>query len=434
MFNKLKNLFNNNSSSDGDEVDSNKQNGSGALASFVKVKTFKYRMILMGIVVAAIVFFLMMITTLMALGVIDISDIKGVVTHGSSYGYTVVNNKNNGFWWPIGSDEIEVIDGITYAKGTPSFTNISSNFGYRDLGSGQHDGIDIAIDGEVGKYNVIAVKDGTVYYTNDGCDSWGSFGNNCGGGFGNYVILDHGNNVYTIYGHMASGSITVTEGDTVKQGQVIGKVGSSGSSTGPHLHFQVEIGGRGASYVVDPLLYVDASNPRPSGSGGNKFLKMIANWEGTGPTDGVNYFVYADTGGVLTVGYGIAVQSHGGSFSAHGIDPNTLVVGSPVPVTIVDEIEMEIINGMRQYVITGLESKNIPLSEDYQIDALTSFTYNVGNINCFLNNYAQYELTENMYKVCFAPIVRDQAGNYLAGLAMRREAEWKLLTTGVYPF
>lgn len=56
---------------------------------------------------------------------------------------------------------------------------------------------------------------------------------------GNYVLIDHGKNEYSLYAHLQPGSVRVRAGDEVKAGAVIGKLGSSGNSTEPHLHFQV---------------------------------------------------------------------------------------------------------------------------------------------------------------------------------------------------
>ena len=66
-------------------------------------------------------------------------------------------------------------------------------------------------------------------------------------GYGNYTCINHGNGIATCYGHQSV--LMVKVGDQVKQGQVIGLVGSTGYSTGPHLHFEVRINGK----VTDPL-------------------------------------------------------------------------------------------------------------------------------------------------------------------------------------
>ncbi len=58
-------------------------------------------------------------------------------------------------------------------------------------------------------------------------------------GYGNYVVIDHGNGYKTLYAHMSTGSISVTPGTKVNQGQRIGNMGSTGRSTGTHLHFEV---------------------------------------------------------------------------------------------------------------------------------------------------------------------------------------------------
>ncbi len=70
-----------------------------------------------------------------------------------------------------------------------------------------------------------------------------------GSGYGNYVMINHGNGIMTLYAHMSKYYVSV--GDVVKQGDVIGAVGSTGVSTGPHIHFEIRINGS----TVDPLQY-----------------------------------------------------------------------------------------------------------------------------------------------------------------------------------
>lgn len=70
------------------------------------------------------------------------------------------------------------------------------------------------------------------------------------GGYGNTVLVDHGGGYVTLYAHQSS--LSVSEGDTVSAGQTVGLVGSTGHSTGPHLHFEVRVGG----VAEDPELYL----------------------------------------------------------------------------------------------------------------------------------------------------------------------------------
>ncbi|MBQ4271846.1 MAG: peptidoglycan DD-metalloendopeptidase family protein [Clostridiales bacterium] len=94
--------------------------------------------------------------------------------------------------------------------------------------------------------SVMAAGSGTVIYVEEPVE-----GENYGGsGYGNYCIVDHGNGITTVYGHMRD--VYVSTGDSVSTGTVLGEVGSTGGSTGPHLHFEVREWGT----AVDPLGYL----------------------------------------------------------------------------------------------------------------------------------------------------------------------------------
>ena len=149
-------------------------------------------------------------------------------------------------WFIIGVLEenkhlLKVTPSIQPARGW-----ITSRFGYRDypaplegfsskFGADFHRGLDIAARfGEP----VVSPADGVVSKT--GYDA----------GTGNYIILDHGYNLKTLYGHL--GSIEVSDSQAIKRGQMIGQVGNTGRSTGPHLHYEVRIAGQ----PVDPEYYI----------------------------------------------------------------------------------------------------------------------------------------------------------------------------------
>ncbi len=172
---------------------------------------------------------------------------------------------SNKFWWPIGSAETEEKDGVLFASGDPISVAITSSFGTRidpithEAGASHH-GIDIGSLGSNGSANVIAAKAGTVVTVNTNCTSGGD--KSCGGNYGNYILIQHSGGLYTLYAHLHENTITVKKGDSVSQGEVIAKAGSSGKSTGTHLHFEVRVGPT-SSNAVDPLEYVDPSDPRP---------------------------------------------------------------------------------------------------------------------------------------------------------------------------
>lgn len=143
------------------------------------------------------------------------------------------NNNQNNNKSDTGSDN-NTTPGSTgqFLWPVPSSHNITSKYGYRIhpiSGTRKlHAGIDI---GAAGGANIVAAESGTVILS--------SYGYN--GGYGNYVIISHGNGITTRYAHCSS--LAVSVGDTVSRGQVIAAVGSTGASTGNHCHFEVRIDG-----------------------------------------------------------------------------------------------------------------------------------------------------------------------------------------------
>jgi len=108
-----------------------------------------------------------------------------------------------------------------------------------------HTGVDININ--VRGKSIVSVKDGTVVTSTALRNSDGSYRS-----YGEYVVIDHHDGTMTLYAHMSPNSRTVSKGEKVVQGQVLGIVGTTGRSTGLHLHFEVRINGR----CVNPLPYL----------------------------------------------------------------------------------------------------------------------------------------------------------------------------------
>ena len=128
-------------------------------------------------------------------------------------------------------------------------TRITSPFGTRYIFGGYsfHSGIDI---GAYWGSNILAANSGVVLWV-----GWDP------NGYGNYVMIDHGGGVVTLYAHASQ--ILVSVGQYVGRGQVIGKVGSTGLSTGAHIHFEIRVNGQyqdpldtSAQYYVVPGVYL----------------------------------------------------------------------------------------------------------------------------------------------------------------------------------
>ena len=131
-----------------------------------------------------------------------------------------------GYIWPVPSAYAKVTTGLYYKSGA------------------YHGAIDFGVAGISGQ-PVYAVKAGTVVLTQSLSYS-----------YGNYVLINHHDGTYTLYAHGQAGSICVSEGQNVSQGQQLMRVGSTGNSTGPHLHFEVRVAPGGYANRVNPLNYL----------------------------------------------------------------------------------------------------------------------------------------------------------------------------------
>ena len=160
-----------------------------------------------------------------------------------------LNPKAGGFEGEMANLQAELIATTTMRQALPfvplrkplPVIDLTSTFGYRVdpfiRRMAMHTGIDLRL-----------ARGAPVHATAAG--KVDSAGHN--GGYGNMVDIDHGNGLVTRYGHLAS--ITVKEGQTVKIGDVIGLMGSTGRSTGPHLHYEIRI----HDNPVDPLRFLRA--------------------------------------------------------------------------------------------------------------------------------------------------------------------------------
>lgn len=139
----------------------------------------------------------------------------------------------------------------TFLWPVPGYYTVSSGYGYRSFDRSFHAAIDIS-GGGISGAPIVAVADGVVILGCNTCthDYSKGYSCGCGGGYGNYLSIVHDSTYATLYGHCQS--IIVSDGEKVKKGQTIGYVGSTGFSTGSHLHFEFKKNG----VKVNPMDFV----------------------------------------------------------------------------------------------------------------------------------------------------------------------------------
>lgn len=345
------------------------------------------------------------------------------------------------FIWPIPK---YVEDGLTM------WQQITSTFGNRTHPiTGQpgtmHNGIDISAGGTP---PIVAAASGKVVKASDSGD-----------GYGNCVIIQHSDGYYTLYGHMSS--LNVTVGENVSQGQQIGIMGTTGNSTGNHLHFEIEKFDGDFSMAkyytnerLDPVnFFNDDCSPVGGGSSSQDLVDFVWTLEGSDDflkslgyltSDGKEYIIYIDAyAGTRAVGHGIDLDA-GGFASVFEKAGYPTSVGAHVPKDFVDELSINEINNRRNEIITKVSGLNL---KDYQIDALVSRSYQMGRYGWYdgdtLGGYAPGENFVNAYKkwwkngdessqVNYNHPLYTNFMQYTREVVWRRQLEWKLFQTGVY--
>lgn len=118
---------------------------------------------------------------------------------------------------------------------------VTSTFGWRQLGniSDYHSGVDLV---GTGSKQIYAVNSGTVVTNSYDSD-----------GYGNYVVIDHGNGYWSLYGHMST--VYVRQGQSVNNNTIVGIEGSTGNSTGSHLHLEIRKGSNSYNSAIDPVSF-----------------------------------------------------------------------------------------------------------------------------------------------------------------------------------
>lgn len=366
------------------------------------------------------------------------------------------------FIWPV-PEYIE--------KKIPLKNQITATFAGDDsTHKGSHGAVDIANSVNLSA-KIVAAADGKVVDVNTSCthdygkpnakDKYG-----CGGGFGNYVIIKHDNGYYTLYGHMKK-NIKVSKGDEVKSGQQIGTMGSTGNSSGNHLHFEVRKQ-KGNSFwdstQVDPLQFFNSDGSPKGGSLSQKCVQFVWDWEGNDAylkslghltSDNKYYIIYEDEaaqhqekdkyGNIVWVNN--RVVGHGIDLDAGGFDTDLkakgypTTVGGKVPKDFVDSLSINEMKERRNEIEKKCKGLNL---KEYQIDALVSRSYQMGPGGWYNGNIWSYcpgETFMTAYKKWWddgkSDRLYDKFMQYTTnggepGLIARRKSEWKLFKKGVY--
>jgi murein DD-endopeptidase MepM/ murein hydrolase activator NlpD len=140
----------------------------------------------------------------------------------------------------VGGGEVDAESGTWQFPFTDGYT-MTSKFGEYRSGGKRHKGVDLV---GKGSKHIYPINNGTVVHMG-----------NDPSGYGNYVVIKHNNEYWSLYAHMRQ--IYVKQGQTVNKSTMLGVEGSTGHSTGSHLHLEVRKGGNSSSNTIDPMAFLN---------------------------------------------------------------------------------------------------------------------------------------------------------------------------------
>ena len=421
-----------------------------AKGNFQNVDTWLFEMLAnteSGIDYISVIKFLLYKCTGIDYGVTNIDDI---LNYYSEQEFTYASNSggsSTGNWWPIGSNSArENSTGMAVAEEAPALGKEKinragdhrQNSKYYGNGGNDHPfhadrlegaAVEIGANHQKGVYNVISIAKGTVIDC-DNTKNEGDTGANWG--MGNYVIIEYPAGYRAYYQHLHKGSVKVSPGQVVEQGQVIAKIGNTGNTTGPHLHIDIRING----VVQDTTWYIDPDNPRPTSSGveygglSKEAYDMLASFEGgTQYRNAAGDYIVFNNGidDNLELTCGVAIGNTGSNPWRKYQD----LIGSPGIGDVVskenyNKIFQIVCDEKNQYIDNALAKYNVTLNKN-QREAFFIYIYNMNNGQKNANNAmkayreggaeAYYNYTKSVSS---------------SAVQRRRAAEYKLFTTGQY--
>lgn len=372
--------------------------------------------------------------------------------------YSSQNNSKNlssggRFIWPV-PEYVEA--------GLSMWEQITSTFGNRvhpisHQPGNMHNGIDISSHSVNANAKIVAAASGEVILVVDNIPGTTEYNS-----YGNHVIIKHSDGYYTLYGHMAYGSLKVKVGDKVNSGQEIGTMGTTGSSTGNHLHFEIaKIDGEispseyYSSTRLDPCDFFN-EDCSPIGGVGDQLADYIWGFEGGSreylealgylTDNGQNLVIFIDPiSGTRAIGIGLDLDAGGFAPIFEKLGYST-AVGAKIPLEVAEKVYYDFVSKRCEKIITETSGLNL---KQCQIDALISRSYQLGFQGAYYYNGMTFnEAYQRWWKDSdFGPTVNynhplytnfmfQLAGQYSNGRWVsyedRRKSEFRLFQTGVY--